>query len=272
MFLYLKRGVLAVALLLASENVLSKESEAFSTIIPDLYPWSYTENGNIKGIVYEIIKEASLRAEIEIEPRMAPQKRVFTELALGNSDFSIVISSSTKVIDQYSKYILVGKEELFDLKIVAVSLKSKKIKIYSPDQLDRFHLGGISLPPGIQKELSQPSNTSYFYANGISLLKSLLSERIDLAISSSAYISLSAKELGVEDLLFTSYKFDENGRVYIGWSRKNLGENTVLYSKKMDTAVRAMKEDGTIFKIIRRYSDPTYFENFGSALSASPLN
>jgi len=235
-----------------------KKGESWAIATDTIKPWVYFDDSGARGIVYDILNTMAQGMGHTITLRPVPLRRTYTELLSGNAELSIIIIDDKTL--HYPEDLTVGDKPIFSFSVVAVSLKSKEISINSLAQLKALRVGNIRLPPQVDTYIRENSAHTA-YNDPSSLLKGLLSDRIDVATTAMPVLFDAAKSLGVSRKLEVVYTLDQ-ASMYLALSNKALGKKVKLDIKQANQEIRNMKEDGRLAEIISKYSDLSYFSNY----------
>jgi len=259
LFRTIRGTVLALLWVMAAATPQATHAEALVSVGDTLPPWFYHEQSAPKGIVHDIFDELVSRMGHQISINIVPFRRIYAELLSGRAHLSVMLVSEEE--SHYPPELLLGKEPLFSYRVVAVALKSRQLTIETLEQLKRLRLGHIRLLPDITDKISSGSESTA-YGNDSMMLKSLVSGRIDVAVTSEPTWFEMSKRLGIEDDLQAVYTLSID-RFYLVWSRPALGENAESLVQKADQVLQAMKREGRLADIISRYSELGFFGEFG---------
>jgi len=245
--------------LTAASTPQATHAETVVSVGDTLPPWFYHEQSAPKGIVLDIFDELVNRMGHQLSINIVPFRRIYAELLSGRAHLSVMLVSEGK--GHYPPQLLLGKEALFNYRVVGVALKSRHLQIYTLDQLKQLRLGHIRLLPEITDKISSGSQSTA-YGNDSMMLKGLVSGRIDIAVASEPTLFEVSKRLGVEDDLEVVYTLGVD-QFHLVWSRPALGESSESFALEADKVLREMKQKGRLVEIISSYSDLNFFGDFG---------
>lgn len=242
-----------------ADNTKAKPSAEWVLAAGNHPPWFYSDRSTDKGIAFDILSQVASSMGYTPKLHMMPTKRIYAELLKGSAHFSIVLVHDEVL--SYPQGLLMGKERLVAYPVVAVALKSRQLNIDSLAQLKALHVGNLMMPQQVDPYL-QEGFTHTGYAETTQLLKGLLSDRVDVAITATLNFLATAKRLGVLNELEIIYTLGHDS-MYLVFSQEALGDDAAAEVRRADAALRALKETGRLAEIIAQYADVNNFVDYG---------
>lgn len=221
--------------------------------IPDTVPWSYEENGVIKGVDYEFLQEIARRAGFKVSFKFIPFKRALQYLMSGNCDgiLQIYYKKDREVFLHYpqepihfTEYkVFVKKDNLFEFNTIN-DLTGKKIGKNA----------GFAISPEFDKAVKEGKLNVQEAATWQMNLKKLHIGRIDAFVSNYATAMHEIKKSGLANELIDLPRPILTKKVYLAFSKKgkNIPDKDFFF-KRIDTVMREIKTDGTLSKIRKNY-------------------
>lgn len=209
-------------------------------------PYEYVEDGEVKGINMDLIREAFRRMGVQpfFEPR--PWKRAMLELERGD----ILALSSGFRTPERELFALFSEPLAMETNVVA-ALTVSGVEVNSLEDLRDLRVGVVS---------------EYVYGGGVEdmrgldkietkssqqLVVMLLNQRVDVAIGNKAVFRHVARQLGqLPHIRFAHEIGSEPLRLM--FSREH-GEVAEEYLRDFNKALSAMRKDGTFDAIVGKY-------------------
>jgi len=206
-------------------------------------PYEYTDNGVVKGINMDLIREAFRRMDITPIFEARPWKRALFELEYGEV---LALSSGFKT-PKRETFAIFPSESLSMETLVVVALSVSGVEVNSLDDLRGLKVGVIREYSYGHEFDSMQGLTKIQASSNPQLLKMLLNQRMDVVIANKAVMKHLAREMGEEASIKFVYKVTSEP-LYLFFSRARgvVAEGLARDSFK---AIRSMHEDGT-FKAI----------------------
>jgi len=268
---FFRRYLFALLCAISVSSSTLNHAEPLVSVGDTLPPWFYHEDSLPKGIVLDIFDELVKRMGHQLNVKVVPFRRIYAELLSGGAHLSVMLVSDTR--GYYPPELLVGKEPLFSYRVVGAALKSRQLrgplKNASLEQLKQFRLGHIRLLPELTDKISFGAQSTS-YGNDNMMLKSLVSRRIDVAVTSEPTLFETSKRLGISDDLQVVHTLGRD-RFFLVWSLTALGDRGEFFARKADEVLREMKQQGRLAEIISEYSQLDFFGEFGEALPRRDL-
>lgn len=216
-------------------------------VFEDYPPYEYVEEGEVRGINLDLIREAFKRIGIKpfFEPR--PWKRALFQLRTGEI---LALSSGFRTREREEFAVFSDTPLAMETNVIAVRSNSG-ITIDSLEQIKGRKLGVVreyiyGEPLDSIKEIEK------IEARGSEqLLKMLLNGRVDLVVGNKAVFSHLAKKYGRRSEIEFVYEVG-SAPLYLMFSRAR-GEEAAKLAGSVGIALESMKEDGTFQDILDRY-------------------
>lgn len=220
-------------------------------------PLAYTnENGDIAGVLVEVIREAVRRTGHEVEFRIDPWKRVLKEVAEGNADaaFNAGLTAERQEWGLYNQSVLIDETYVFfasepmalsrNLEEASELRVGTQLGYYYGKRFDRI----LQDPPFRALEVAQTIPHS---------LTLLQADRTNVFIGDLLPTLYYLKELGLEDEIHI-VREKESGLplvvstspTYVAFSRRRVDPDYVL---AFDEALRSVRADSTFDAILENY-------------------
>ncbi len=237
----------------SKQLVPSKVDQEIIKLVTESYiPYSYMENGELKGIAVDVVSEAFKRQGYEVDLTVLPWTRALQMIEDGDADgiFCAFYSEKRAIFMQYLKEPIAQEAQfVYTLKDSPVkfdgtldSLKPYRIGVlqdyFFGEAFDRarkdgsLHVEAVTdLPTDIQK---------------------LLDGRIDAMVDHHLSTLYYLKQMNVQDrIVEQSVPFREPAGLYLAFTKKRFLDQALIL--KIDEELVAMKADGTYQKIMDRY-------------------
>lgn len=216
-------------------------------VFEDYPPYEYVEDGQVKGINMDLIREAFRRMGIRpfFEPR--PWKRALYELEHGEI---LALSSGFKT-PRRETFAIFPEEPLSMETNVVAALAVSGVKVESLDDLRGLRVGVVreyvyghefDSMHGLDKVKTNSTHQ---------MVKMLLGQRMDVIIGNRMVIRHILKDLGkLAHVKFVYEIGSEPLYLFFSRSRGNLARDL---ARDFDKAIREMREDGTFSAIEAKY-------------------
>ncbi len=247
--------ILIISVVLISPSLSAFADEEISFIaVENIVPFSYEEEGKIKGIDYEFILEISKRVGFNPKIMLLPFKRGLHLLETGEVDgsFQIYYKEDRESFLIYSEIpihysnvsIYVKKDDNFIFNKIE-DLYGKKVGIQS----------GFFISPEFQKAVDEQKIVVDEAKECEMNLKKLAAGRIDCFISSPQIAMFYINNLGFQEKIksLPNFVVPEKG-TYLALSKngKNIKDKDD-FIKKINAAMKEIIADGTYDKIQNKY-------------------
>lgn len=256
----LKTSLKGIFYIIASVFVVSfcRPAEAGSIIgfaaEENVFPYAFIENGEAKGMDYDIVVEASKRMQVEYEIRFMPWKRMMYSLEKGFFDAgfgffhkkeresSFIYTKTPLHFSSYSIFVKKGKEFKFES---IQDLYGKKVG----------NIRGYKVNEEFDKAVNEGKIIVEEVTDVIQNVKKIEYDRVDCAVAHHDLMLYTLKSNGLLDKIVDLPKpVETNKPVYLVFPRsgKNI-EDKEAFVKRFDVVLEGMSRDGTYQKIYDKY-------------------
>lgn len=214
-------------------------------------PFSYEENGVMKGILVDALDEAlQKRMGLAIIHKGYPWVRAQEMVRNGEADGYVTIPTKERLMytNASEKSVISSRMTLFAFKKSPLLDKLRKIKTVS--ELTDFRIG-VYLGHGWAKQHLEGNGIHVYWAPNIdNVFLMLLNDRIDATVEIEAVMLYMIKKAGYQnDIIEVPVKLDiSSWHLCVG---KNSGYNDIL--PKFDKVIEEMRRDGTLEAIYKKY-------------------
>lgn len=230
------------------------ETEKRIVLGADVYtPYQYEENGTLKGMSVDIVKEAFKRMGYSVEIKILPWSRVLKSTENGTVDAMF----SSFYIKERSEYMTYAMEPL------AVSVQTLFARANAPIKYDGtiqslkgLRLGtiigyvyGDAFKQGKENGTLDVSEAEDCPANILKLMSGRTDVFIDNRDTALFYIKKDHLEKTIVEL---SPPFTEQEMLYLAFSKKSIKDPALI--DDFNRVLKAMKQDGTWQKIVDAYT------------------
>ncbi len=198
---------------------------ASTTLVP---PYVYKEDGRLKGLAVDIIREIEKRAQLPpIDIRIQPWKRALRWAEDGTSDF-VFMSGVDKERERWGDYmrlpIIVERYRLYRLKSRSVDLSSDY------RQAGRYRIGterGCLYGHGIlRRAIDQRFSDNTISNDTVSNLKMLLQGRVDVIAGDAVRVAWALEKMGATEKVTVVNFTDQENTTVLEWP------TYIVFSKK----------------------------------------
>lgn len=216
-------------------------------VFEDYPPYEYVEDGEVKGINMDIIREAFRRMGVTpyFEPR--PWKRAVYELKSGEI---LALSSGFKTAKREEFAVFPSEPLAMETNVVA-ALTVSGVEVNSLEDLRGLRVGVVR-EYSYGESFDSMRGLNKIKANSShQMLKMLLSQRMDVAVGNKAVFKFLAKKQG----MLAHIKFIHvvgNDPLYLMFSKKR-GARAQRLARDFSIVVREMHKDGTFKAIQDKY-------------------
>ncbi|HVK93676.1 MAG TPA: transporter substrate-binding domain-containing protein [Noviherbaspirillum sp.] len=256
----MKRAILCCILTGAFATAANSAEKVIIYGDDDYAPYSFVENGQLKGIYVDILKKAieKMPSTYQIELQPVPWKRGLAELESGTG-FGLFPPYMKKkerpYINPYSVPMLKEEVVLFCRDDVMASPR-KKI----PDDFTGLTIGvnaGFNISEGLSAGAKSGKLNLAESKGNDSNLKKLAGKRIDCYANDRGSILYTAKKLR-SDPQFGNFKMSEAAVIsgedgYIGYSANTKVPYKADFIEKMNAALETVKKEGVVAKAVDAY-------------------
>ncbi|QGY39098.1 transporter substrate-binding domain-containing protein [Pseudodesulfovibrio cashew] len=222
------------------------EDATLPIVFEDYPPYEYVEDGEVKGINLDLIREAFRRMGVTpyFEPR--PWKRAIYQLQAGEI---LALSSGFKTPER-EKFALFPAPLAMETNVIACRA-GLNANVHSLEDIRDLRVGVVSAyvygdpfdsMTGLNKVEAQSSEH---------LLRMLLENRVDVAVGNKAVFRYLALKLNREKDIRIAYVLGSQP-LYVMFS-KIRGPKTAELAKRFGNVMKGMVKDGTFDRILKRY-------------------
>ncbi|MCK8060640.1 MULTISPECIES: ABC transporter substrate-binding protein [unclassified Fusibacter] len=213
-------------------------------------PYEYEEDGEVKGIGQDVIKEAFERMGYEVKVQFVPFKRALELIELGQAD---VLTNVNKTAERetFATFcnvsVLTSQTNLFVLKNSRIEYSGDilAMKGYTIG-INRGYTHGDIFDQAVKDEfltVEEAEDTEH------NLLK-LIDKRIDILMENKLSVQALAKKLGLQnDIKFLEPEY-RTANLYTMFSPKS---SVIELIDEFDEKLIELREDGTLQKILDSY-------------------
>lgn len=234
-----------------NEEPATVEEKKLDFVTLEYPPFEYYDNGEVKGIAVDIVKEACKRLGYnKVTITVLPFERALVMVKEGQADgiFTCYKTLEREEFLDYSQEVLINQStSLFALKDSKIEFDGdlSKLKNYTIGVAENISLGSI-FDKAVKDRIVNVEASGDERSN----MEKLLAKRIDF-FASSRYVALYiCKNLGKADELKEYRPIIQDIPSYIGFSKKR---PLTEIRKKFDKTIADMKKDGTYDKILTQY-------------------
>lgn len=216
-------------------------------------PYQYEENGELKGLSVDVVKEVFKRMGYSVEIKVLPWSRVLKSAENGTVDAIF----SSFYIEERSAYMTYAMEPL------AVSVQSLFAPVGSPIRYDGtvqslrdYRLGtiigyvyGDAFKQGKENGTLNVSEAEDCPANILKLMSGRTDVFIDNRDTALFYIKRDKLEKQIVELL---PHFTEQEMLYLAFSKKRIKDPLII--ETFNQTLKEMKQDGTWQRIVDAYT------------------
>ncbi len=223
------------------------------------HPFTLIEEGKISGIYKDLLHEAFSSIGYQVKVTTFPPARVLTELKSGGIDIFPHFEIGSLIKFQDIPNTVVCSKVLFSVKMSLFSLQSQDTSRVKPNV---YRVGWVRyhyIPSELLEDYI-PYPVSFTYTGSYSqLVKLLLAKRVEYVISAAPNFYSNYKSLGGRDALHEENLFP-SAAVRLGFSTLTLGEEAELVCRSFCAQLGRMLEDGSVNRILSKYSELEYFD------------
>jgi polar amino acid transport system substrate-binding protein len=242
------RFAVALAMLAAQHTA---DAATIRLLTGNYPPFEYMENGEVKGLAVELLKEAFHRCHRDVTFNVLPWARALAETQQGRAD---AIFTAIKTPER-EKVLRFSSEPLVAMNSALYTRKGTGIR-YRGDlsELAGYRLGMVigtshgaqfdmALRAGVLKYVDTTNDTE-------PNIRKLLAGRIDLVVADRYVVTYYARANGWQDQLIELSPVLHSSFGYLAFSKNPALEPV---RNEVDAALAAMKKDGSYQRILSRY-------------------
>ncbi len=212
-------------------------------------PYEYKEEGAIKGIAVDIVREVFKRMDQPIEISLYPWSRSLRMVEKGSADgiFTVFKNQEREQFLDYSKEVLMPQ-------VISFFVLADSQIVFDGDisKLHKYKFGivhGLSygvLFDAAVKHQTKGISTSSAYTGEVNI-KHLLKQNVDIIVSNKYGALDIIKKMSVQKKIKELSPELQNVPSYIAFSKK---KNLTSIRDKFDVIIAQMKKDGTYNRIV----------------------
>ncbi|MGE0087192.1 MAG: substrate-binding periplasmic protein [Desulfococcaceae bacterium] len=212
-------------------------------------PLVFEDNNELKGMDVDVIAEFCRQNAVEPKFEVFPWKRSLKNIEEGSADAIFTLFKT----EEREKILYFPSVPINKVKTAVWVKKERGIKISSLDDLKDKSIGVLTDYKYGKEFDSMDGLNKTFCIDKEQLIKMLDKNRFDVAIDSEVCFKFMCRKFGLEEDKFEiAYVITENP-VYIGFSKKNLGQEGELLAEKFSRFMKQLESDGALQKIRARY-------------------
>ena len=215
-------------------------------------PFEYVDQGQLKGINIDIAHAIFADMGEPIDIKLYSVRRLYNLMLTGSIDGSVVWNTGATLKNK----VLVS-QMYYDSKSSFYSLKERALKIQSTQDLPAYNFGYIGVDDSF---LFGPKGINF--NDHVSMVKSLLSERVDVIVLEDAIVDHVTKSLAAEKPLQRLIAFKSKSASF---ALSNQGLEAARAKSLLDVynkSLLKLKKQGVIRDIIRKYSRLEHFSYY----------
>lgn len=222
-------------------------------------PYNYVDdNGNLGGYEIDMLNAMADKAGVTLDFQITEFESMFA--GLDSARYDMIIGNISKKPEREEKYLFSTKPYF----------KNKIVLITAPNNTDIKtidDLGGKKVPAGAGRANAQfmesynaehtdnPIDIQYTDADASAALIDLYNGRYDACIYNQTYVANVTEEYGYE---FNTYEIPNADEIEIPEAWILYRQDETALRDKMDEALAAIKEDGTLSKLSEQYFGEDY--------------
>jgi len=226
------------------------QAREYQLVTLDYPPYEFEENGKVKGLATEIVREVFRRMGDDVKITVYPWKRSLELVKNGSADavFTIYHTPEREDFLDYSAEVLVQQKTAFFV------LNNSKIKYDRKlDDLKQESFGvvlGVNYGEkfGLFTEKNQHKIASYY--DGFSNMRGLLTGMHTITVSNVLGATTILKSMNKESQVKMLEPVLQDVASYLAFSK---AAKLKTVRDKFDKTLKQMKADGTYKKIINKY-------------------
>ncbi len=223
-------------------------------------PWSFKDDrGQSVGIDVDILRAIGANLGYPVEIKHFPAKRVGYFVAQGEAVLQLMPVLQGQLLEVNTELLLVGSSEFYRAKVSGISMVGKIKPNQGWQQLKGFRFGHLNTLNSIESALLFEVEHRIQVASIQQLLKTLLAERIDIALSDEPALYYYADQLQVASSTLQAVYHAPSLSVIPVWSKAALADFPASLPEDFSASLLKLKRQGVVTEIINRYSDQRFF-------------
>lgn len=215
----------------------------------DYPPYSYRQNGNMKGIDADIVREICKRLGAEAKFKAMPFARILETMRKGRADASLGVYRN----EERAKYMYFSSEPLYSGKTVILTRKESRITLAGLHELKGKKVGiirGGTYGP----EFDSDSKIIKIVCVETSELVTILSKkRVDFVVDVEIGFRFVSRKMGLSADKFKVAHILSKDPVFVGFSKKAAGRKGDSLAQKFGKTARQLAKEGVIQQIMDKY-------------------
>lgn len=257
----------------------SSESTASPTTSPEPVIFAHWSNAPPlfysqlpgRGAIPELVKALLKQAGYSVKFRHVPPGRTRKVLLDGDVDIMLFPTIRNEQSDTYREVVYkkhdlkdaftLGSEVVLVERRGLLTRQDRSLQISTIAESQRFRVGAVRLPHFTEREWREVNQYKYpvtFIRDETVLLRMLLGQRLDIALS-ELYLLETANSPIYEPGLKLVYELPPFELSFL-FSNKGLGEQLPPVMQRLEAAVRNMKTDSAIHRIMKKHNADQYFQ------------
>lgn len=223
------------------------EEILFVSVEKDIPPNLYRENGQIKGIYADIIRDACKSLSVTPKFRRYPWKRCLNYVKEGKAD-AIFPPIRT---EEREGFLFFPDEPIMVKKVSVFARNESEISVGKLDDLKGLVIG-VNTGYSYGKEFDAYKGLKKDYSRNINMqVRKLMSRRMDVAVAVEMPFRYISEKMGIADKIKRIYVISESAS-YLAFSKTG-GEKNRLRTEKFSQILKTLKKEGAVQKIIDKY-------------------
>jgi len=163
-----------------------------------IWPFSFEQQGEIKGIQPEVIRLLFQPFNIQVSERLVPDARLLFEVQNNNADVTIVFTYGGLGVDDYPDFIQVCEVPLLDLSVDALWLEGTQVGAREVEDLAEYRIGMLNPAPELREKAVINFPSLHTFNSVEALIKSLAAGRLDVVLMNTRHAQALADRLNIK--------------------------------------------------------------------------
>lgn len=225
------------------------QAQTIQVVTEDWPPFNYMEEGKIKGLSTEIVRQTLDQAGLSYEIALYPWARAFHMASEGEN---VLIYTITRTPEREDRFFWIGP---FAERVIHLfSLKNREdIQINSIDDIQKYRVGVMqndAVHEFFKEKGFQEGMHFQVVSNEEQNMRKLFAGRIDLLPGNALSLAFKFKKMGLPfQKTEKKFKLIDKGGYYMAFGKKT-PEKTV---KKVENSFQALQEKGIIRETEEKY-------------------
>jgi polar amino acid transport system substrate-binding protein len=244
-------SVLALTICLLCPFAMAQDR--LSIVTPGIAPIAYEQDGKVTGIGTELVTEAFARLGQRVEITICPGARALKLLQQGEADalFALAKTPDRESFARFTSEPIIDQPISLFVRQDSTIVFDGDVKKLSPYSIGIIRGGRFSpeFETAIKNGLFPKLDQANEYRQNI--IK-LANQRIDILIGTRISVLFTAQKLGLQDAIKELHPpLTASSPAYLAFSKKSKAVELVA---AFDSALKAMRLDGTYDRILEEYS------------------